>query len=221
VRGAFITLEGGEGAGKTTLARSLASALRFSGLQVDLTREPGGTPDAELVRNLLVTGGTGRWSAMEEACLLFAARLNHVRNRISPAIERGEWVLCDRFTDSSIAYQGYAGDQRTDLIRLKQLAAIVMGDFKPNLTIIVDVDPEIGLRRTVARGEAASRFELLGLEFHRRLRHGYLEIAREEPVRCAVVDGHQEPELVFRQAMTIIQERLGWPRLNSLPPFGH
>lgn len=219
MRGAFITLEGGEGAGKSTLARRLEFAIRAMGLRVDLTREPGGTPDAEALRHLLVTGGANRWSPMEEACLLFAARLNHVRNRIAPALDRGDWVICDRFTDSSIAYQGYAGNGPQDLSRIYRLAELLLGDFKPNLTLVVDINPRIGLQRTIQRGEAATRFELFSMDFHDRLRQGFLNIAAQEPVRCVVIDGSLHPDDVFRQAVEAIESRLRWPKARHLLEF--
>ncbi|TGY87923.1 dTMP kinase [Marinicauda algicola] len=205
-RGRFITLEGGEGAGKSTLARRLAEELTRRGIEVDVTREPGGTDNAEAIRELLVTGDTRRWSALSETLLFHAARVDHLENRIRPALERGVWVICDRFADSTRAYQGAAG--KLERARLDALHEAVLGEFEPDLTLILDLDPQIGLERARERGEAVTRFEKHDLAFHRALREGFLEIAREEPERCAVIDAARDAETIAAEALAIIDRRL-------------
>lgn len=206
-RGRFITLEGGEGAGKSTLARKLSESLTARGLEVDLTREPGGTPNAEAIRELLVTGETGRWSPLSEALLLYAARADHLERFIEPALASGRWVICDRFADSTRAYQGAAG--KLDRARLDALHVAALGDFAPDLTLILDLDPQAGLERTHRRGEAATRFEKHDIAFHEALRQGFLEIAHEAPRRCAVIDAAQDPDAIAAQALDLIDQRLG------------
>ena len=206
MRGRFITLEGGEGAGKTTLIRGIANTLADRGLHVITTREPGGTPGAETLRDLLLKGDTDRWSATTEALLMYASRVDHVERLIEPALNRGAWVLCDRFSDSTTAYQGGAGGVPLD--RIKALHQAALGDFKIDLTLIVDLDPMIGKDRTIQRGEAITRFEKLGIEFHRRLRQSFLDIAKSEPERCTVLNGAQGPDMVLAQAMDVIDKKM-------------
>lgn len=207
--GKFITLEGGEGAGKTTLIEGLKGALERDGLTVVKTREPGGTPNAEAIRELLLSGDVERWSPVSEALLFYAARVDHVERVIRPAIERGDWVLCDRFADSTRAYQGAAGG--TDPSRLAALHKVALDSFEPDLTLIVDIDPSVGLERTWARGEKETRFEAKGSVFHERLRQAFLEIAAAEPERCAVIDGEQPANAVLDAALGIISQRFGTP----------
>jgi dTMP kinase len=208
-RGCFITLEGGEGAGKTTLARALSEALTARGLEIVLTREPGGTPNAEALRTLLVEGDPGRWSPVGETLLLYAAREDHVRRVIAPALERGVWVICDRFSDSTRAYQGVAGGLDTGHIDAIETAAL--GQFKPDLTLIADLPPEAGLARAAARGEAVTRFEARSGAFHARLRQAFLAIAAAEPGRCAVLDASLPPEALAQAALEVIAQRLALP----------
>ncbi len=185
-RGRFITFEGGEGAGKTTQLGLLSESLRRAGIPVLLTREPGGSIGAEEIRNLLVTGAVGRWDAISEALLHFAARRDHVETKIKPALEDGIWVLCDRFADSSMAYQGYGyGLGREKIEALQQFA---IGEFLPDLTLILDMPVEAGLARAAGRDEDKSRYEQLDIEFHERVRDGFREIAMAEPKRCIIVD---------------------------------
>ncbi|MGJ3232388.1 MAG: dTMP kinase [Oceanicaulis sp.] len=206
-RGLFITLEGGEGAGKTTLAASLSAAFRAAGRDVVLTREPGGTPNAEALRALLVEGETGRWSPMAETLLMFAARVDHVERLIRPALERGAVVICDRFTDSTRAYQGAAGGvDRADIEAVRKAA---LGPLEPDLTFILDLDPAAGLDRTRARGEAVTRFERQPGAFHAALRQAFLDIAAGAPERCVVLDGAAPAEGVAAAARAAIAERLG------------
>jgi dTMP kinase len=184
----FITFDGGEGAGKTTHIKLLAARLEASGLALVLTREPGGSEGAEQLRSLLVEGATGRWSAEAEALLNYAARDSHLRDKIRPALAAGQSVLCDRFMDSTRAYQGYAGG--CDLALIDAMERVVVGETRPDLTLIFDLDPKIGLERAKGRGDSAEdRYERKGLEFHERLRDGFLAIAKAEPERCKVIDG--------------------------------
>lgn len=195
--GLFITFEGGEGTGKSSHARDLAEALRKAGRTVLVTREPGGSPSAEEVRSLLVTGAVGRWSADAEALLNYAARDSHLRETIRPALARGDLVLCDRFMDSSRAYQGFAGGG--DLALLDMLERTIVGATRPELTLILDVEPELGLTRAKGRGGAAGaedRFEKKGLAFHRKLREAFLDIAAKDPRRCRVIDSSRPYEAV-------------------------
>lgn len=208
-RGRFITLEGGEGAGKSTLARGLSAALEQSGLETVITREPGGTPNAEALRALLVEGEPGRWSPLAETLLLYAAREDHVATLIKPALERGAWVICDRFYDSTRAYQGAAGGLQVD--RLDAIHTASLGEFAPDLTLVVDLDPQIGLARTRTRGEDATRFELKPAAFHSALRQGFLDIARAQPDRCAVIDGSLPSNEVLAAALATVSSRLGAP----------
>ncbi|WP_339745153.1 dTMP kinase [uncultured Maricaulis sp.] len=206
MRGRFITLEGGEGAGKTTLIKALTEKLRSSGLDVVVTREPGGTPGAEILREILLTGTTDRWSPMTEALLMYAARVDHVERLIAPALQRGTWVLSDRFADSTTAYQGAAGGVPIERIKLLHQAAL--GNFKPDLTLILDVNPQIGIERTIARGEDATRFERFDPGFHGRLRRAFLDLADDDPERCVVIDGSETAENVFRRAVDLIDTHL-------------
>ncbi|MEO9873806.1 MAG: dTMP kinase [Anderseniella sp.] len=184
-RALFITFEGGEGTGKSTQTALLADRLRQSGNRVVETREPGGSPDADAIRQLLVSGDTGRWSATAEILLNYAARESHLRETIIPALENGAIVICDRFSDSTRAYQGYAGNGDSELI--EQLDRKIVGDNQPDLTLVFDLDPRIGLERARQRG-GDDRFERKGLEFHNRLRNGYLAIAGKFPARCSLID---------------------------------
>lgn len=185
-RGFFITLEGGEGAGKSTQLRCLADHLTARGREVVATREPGGSDGAEAIRALLVSGAADRWSPMSETLLLYAARSDHIERTIRPALERGAVVISDRFADSTRAYQGAAGGVAPDFIH--ELERQVLGDARPELTLIFDLPAEAGLARAAGRGAAEARFESKGLDFHRRLRDGFLAIAEAEPQRCRVID---------------------------------
>lgn len=184
--GRFITFEGGEGAGKTTHVRLLADALRAAGQDVIETREPGGSPGAEEIRELLIHGEAGRWDAMTEALLHFAARRDHVSRVIRPALAAGQWVLSDRFADSTMAYQGYGHGLGREVI--ERLYDLTVGDLRPDLTVILDLPVEEGLRRAAARKDGGSRYERMDRAFHQRLRDGFLAIAEREPGRCFVVD---------------------------------
>ncbi|MBO6797860.1 dTMP kinase [Maricaulis sp.] len=205
--GKFISLEGGEGAGKTTLIRKLKTHLENQGLEVIITREPGGTPGAEDLRDILLTGQTDRWSPVTEALLMYAARVDHVERLIQPALARGAWVISDRFSDSTLAYQGAAGG--VDIARIRQLHTVALEDFYPDLTFILDLDPLVGLRRTVERGEDPTRFEMHETDFHTRLRDAFLRIASDEPDRCVVIDASMAPDAVYEAALEIMADKLG------------
>lgn len=193
MRGLFITLEGGEGAGKSTQSRRLKAALESAGRDVVLTREPGGTPEAEKIRDLLVQREGGNWTPMAECLLFFAARQMHVETLIKPALADGKIVICDRFTDSTIAYQGYG--HGFDIPTIEQIAHLSLGDFKPDLTFILDLPAADGLTRSLkqkdistGRENTEDRFEKLKIDFHEKLRQGFLEIAAKDSERCVVVD---------------------------------
>jgi dTMP kinase len=204
-RGRFITFEGGEGAGKSTQAARLAARLQATGIEVVRTREPGGSQGAEALRELLVHGGADRWSPTAETLMMYAARSDHLERVIRPALAAGAWVVCDRFSDSTRAYQGAGGGVPTELIETLD-KAVVLGD-QPDLTLIIDVPAELGLERAQARGGEA-RFEGKGLAFHRRLREGFLAIARAEPDRCVVLDGAAAPDDVADRIWKAVQSQL-------------
>ncbi|MGR3468167.1 MAG: dTMP kinase [Shimia sp.] len=189
--GRFITLEGVDGAGKSTQARMLADWLSAQGQEVVLTREPGGSPGAEAIRALLVEGDPDRWSPETEALLYAAARRDHLERLIAPALERGATVLCDRFADSSRVYQGATrGDLRGTVDALHTL----MIGREPDLTLILDMDPAVALSRGLGRDHAEDRFEEMGLGFQERVRAGYLALARDFPERCRLIDAGRTPE---------------------------
>lgn len=203
--GRFITLEGGEGTGKSTLARGLGEALRATGREVVLTREPGGAPGADAIRKLLVEGESARWSAMEEALLFAAARLNHLTHTIRPALQRGAWVVCDRYYDSTRAYQVAAGGLDPDV--LTALNGLI-GAQRPDLTLVLDLDPALGLSRSQGHHAGEDRFEKKDGAFHERVRAEFRAIAAREPKRCVMVDAAQPPEAVLREALQAIETRL-------------
>jgi dTMP kinase len=205
-RGLFVTLEGGEGAGKSTLARTLQASLKAEGHEVVMTREPGGTPGAEQIRELLVKGDAERWSAMTEALLFYAARVDHVEKVIRPGVDRGAIVISDRFADSTMAYQGAAGG--VEFSRLQALHKLVLDDFKPDLTLLIDIPPETGLARTRDRLGLEVRFESKALAFHERLRASYMALAGESPERFLTMDGLRDPEDLASIALKAIHERI-------------
>ncbi len=205
----LITLEGGEGAGKSTHIRRLGEAMRAAGESVVLTREPGGSEGAEQIRALLVGGAVNRWEPMSEALLHYAARRDHVERTIRPALAAGAWVLCDRFADSTMAYQGYGQGLPRDWI--ERLHRIVLGEFAPALTLILDLPVEEGLIRARARGGAdgEDRYERMGPGFHERLRAGFLDIAVREPARCVLIDAGRPVDEVASAIRQAVRERLG------------
>ena len=203
----MITVEGGEGAGKSTQVERLVASLDAAGLPAQRTREPGGSQGAEAIRRLLLEGESDRWDALGEALLLNAARRDHVIRTIEPALARGVWVVCDRFADSTLAYQGYGRGLPLD--RLRALHRLTLGDFQPDLTLILDLPVEEGLRRAMLRPGAADRFERLDHGFHQRLRDGFLAIAAAEPERCVLVDASGDVESVHHAIIAAVGQRLG------------
>lgn len=204
--GCFITLEGGEGVGKSTQAALLREFLDEAGYSVVLTREPGGALGAEEVRSLLVEGDAERWSPTGELLLLYAARDDHLRHTIRPALERGDWVICDRFSDSTRVYQGHVGGVDASLIA--ELERTVVAETRPDLTIVFDMDAQAGLDRAAERGGVEDRFERKGFAFHDALRQGFLEIARSEPGRCAVIDAGRDVSAVAADIRELVKQRL-------------
>lgn len=204
-KGFFLTLEGGEGAGKSTQARRLAEALRARGRDVVLTREPGGSPSAELLRPVLLTGEAERWTPLAEALLMYAGREEHLVQTIRPALARGAIVICDRFADSTEAYQGAAGAVAPGI--LSSLRAAVVNGTEPDLTLIFDLPVEVGLARAGARGGEA-RFESKGAAYHQRLRDAFLAIARRDPARCRIIDAAQDMDAVYAQLVKAVDEAL-------------
>ncbi len=201
----FITLEGGEGAGKSTQAKKLAAALKKRGISSIGTREPGGSPGAEEIRNLIVHGEPGRWDTLTETLLIFAARADHVVRTIKPALAARKWVICDRFTDSTFAYQGAGRGLARETIR--RMEAIVLDDFRPDLTLILDLPVETGLARASGRGRGATRFENFDVEFHERLRQAFLAIARRSRERCVVIDASANAEAVAEAIWKTVAKR--------------
>jgi dTMP kinase len=200
-RGRFITLEGGEGAGKSTQARMLAEALRAGGRDVLLTREPGGAPGAEILRGLLLSGDVA-WSLPAETLLHFAARAEHVEKTIRPALAAGTFVVCDRFYDSTMVYQGHAlGGDRAAIASLAAMLGLA-----PDLTLVLDVDVPTAVARMRARGTAADRYERLGQDFFARVREGFLAVAAAEPGRCVVIDATLAPEAVAARVWDAVEQ---------------
>jgi dTMP kinase len=205
-RGRFITFEGGEGAGKSTQVRMLASRLKAAGRQLIATREPGGSPGAEAIRKLLVEGAADRWAPLPETLLFLAARSDHVASAIEPALAAGHWVICDRFSDSTVVYQGIGRGLGVERVRaLQQLTVTIT----PDLTFVLDTDPREGLARTHGRAAGEDRFEQFDAGFHFRLREAFLGIARSEPKRCTVVDSSQPPDIVAEEIWRTVEARLG------------
>ncbi len=208
--GRFITFEGGEGSGKTTQVQRLADRLRLKGSEVVLTREPGGSPGAEAIRHLLLSGIVKPLGPEAEAMMFAAARDDHVTHVIRPALERGAWVICDRFIDSTRVYQGALGNVDQRLIRA--LERLVVGDTMPVLTIILDVPPEIGLARAYGRNAGADRFEAEHFEYHQLLRTAYRDLAVQEPERCVLVDASASADALAVRIWMMVSERLLRPR---------
>ena len=208
MRGRFITFEGGEGTGKSTHAALLAERLKAFGVGVHLTREPGGSPGAEILRYVILSGVAKPLGAEAEAMLFAAARDDHLKTVIRPALERGVWVICDRFADSTRVYQGVAGE--VDSRSIRALERIVVGDTKPDLTCILDVPAAVGMQRAAKRrgDTGADRFENEALAFHEKLRDGFLMLAASEPERCVLIDATVPKEEVAEQIWRIVSQRL-------------
>jgi dTMP kinase len=207
MRGRFITFEGGEGSGKSTHAALIAERLKARGLDVVLTREPGGSPGAEIIRHVLLSGAAKPFGPDTEAILFAAARDDHIRSTIAPALARGQWVVCDRFMDSTRVYQGALGHVDPRLIR--GLERVTVGELVPDITFILDVPADVGLARASRRrGSAqADRFEAEDVAFHDRLRRAYAALAKLEPGRCILVDGTKPKPAVFDLIWKTIMQR--------------
>lgn len=185
----------------------MLAALAHAGIAAQKTREPGGSPGAEAIRHLLLDGSDERWDAVGEALLLYAARRDHVLRLINPALDQGDWVVCDRFADSTLAYQGYGrGLPIDDLLALHRFA---LGDFMPDLTLILDLPAADGLARAARRSAASDRFERLDLAFHERMRQGFCRIAADNPMRCVVIDATGDRDSVHRAIVAAVAARLG------------
>ncbi|MGH6790302.1 MAG: dTMP kinase [Pseudolabrys sp.] len=208
MRGRFITFEGGDGSGKSTHARLLADRLKAQGLDVVLTREPGGSTGAEVIRHILLSGGAKPFGPETEAILFAAARDDHIRTRIAPALADGSWVISDRFIDSTRVYQGIVS--RVDHRLIRGLERVTVGTVVPDLTLIIDVPAELGLARAARRRAKshADRFEAEDIEFHELLRQAYLTLVKLEPERCALIDGRNAREVVAGDVWKIVAERL-------------
>lgn len=206
-KGFFITLEGGEGAGKSTQATRLAEKIELLGFTVTKTREPGGSVSAEEIRNLLVNGSPDRWTPVGETLLNYAARDSHLNETIRPALASSHIVICDRFMDSTRAYQGAAGGVDTALI--KTLEGSIIGETMPDLTLIFDIDPVTGLARTGTRKQSGeNRFEQKPLAFHQTLRETFLELVKDEPERCVLIDASKDVTAVFNQIWSVVEPKL-------------
>jgi dTMP kinase len=208
MRGRFITFEGGEGTGKSTQAALLAERLKGYGLGIVVTREPGGSPGAEAIRHVVLSGAAQPLGSHAEAILFAAARDDHVRQLIRPALEGGRWVICDRFADSTRIYQGVLGNVDPRVIR--SLERITVGDTRPDVTVILDAPAEIGLERALGRrgGGGIDRFEGETLEFHNKLREAYRELAEREPDRCVLIDATAGTQTVADAVWAVVNRRL-------------
>lgn len=205
-RGRFITFEGGEGAGKSTQVQRLAARLKGQGREVVTTREPGGSPGAESIRDIVLRGDADRWSPTTETLLMYAARRDHIERVIRPALMRGAWVICDRFADSTRAYQGAAGGVDPQFITA--LETFILEETRPDLTLVFDLPAEVGLERAHARAGAEMRFESKGMAFHERLRSGFQAIAAAEPDRCTVIDATATMDGVEAAVWAAVEARL-------------
>ena len=215
-RGRFITFEGGEGAGKSTQVRRLSERLNALGIDVVATREPGGSPGAEIVRHLLLSGAAKPLGPLAEAALFAAARADHLDVTIRPAVDRGSWVISDRFSDSTRVYQGALGNVDPKLIAA--LETVTVGETKPDLTVVLDVPADEGLARATARsGAAADRFESESLNFHRHLRDAFRDLALREPERCVLIDGRQDADTVAEAIWHAVASRLSLVEESATP----
>jgi dTMP kinase len=206
-RGRFITFEGGEGVGKTTQIRALATYLEEKNIPTVLTREPGGTEGGEIIRNIVLEGATDRWDPMTELLLIYAARRDHVMRVVRPALQKGQWVLCDRFADSSIVYQGVVRGLGSETVR--RLHRLSLGNFWPDLTILLDMDAYEGLSRADRRdADASFRFERMGEEFHKKVRQAFLNLADDDKSRFAVVNAAASEEDVSANIFASVDARL-------------
>ncbi|MGL4290758.1 MAG: dTMP kinase [Phreatobacter sp.] len=209
-RGRFITFEGGEGAGKSTQARRLAEFLESHGIRSVLTREPGGSPGAEIIRHVLLSGAAEPFGPEAETILFGAARRDHLTSTILPALTRGDWVICDRFADATRVYQGLAG--KVDPAFILALEHLTVGADRPDLTLVLDLPPKVGLARVASRQQGAlDRFEREGVAFHTKLRQGFKALVQSEPERCRLVDATRDPDTVAAEIRDLVLARFDLP----------
>ena len=201
----FITFEGGEGSGKSTQIKILKNKLSKKH-KVIITREPGGTKEAELIRNLLVRGKSNKWSGTTEVLLNFTARKDHVDKVILPSLKKKMWVLCDRFSDSTLAYQGYGRNVSEDLI--KNLNKSLINNLKPKITFLFDIDPKIGLRRSKKRNNNELRYENMPLSYHRKIRNAYLDMAKKNKKRIKIIDASLDEDSISEIIWSFVQKEL-------------
>lgn len=213
MKGKFITFEGGDGSGKSTQIKLLSEYLKVKGEDVEATKEPGGTEVGQEIRKLLVCGDKDKFDAVAEALLYFADRHVHMTQKVWPALNEGKIVLSDRFADSTVAYQYYGYNKRVSKDVLDNLYDIAVGNFRPDLTIILDIDPKKGLERSFNKAKSAEvkelRFEGREIEFHENLRNGFLEIAKQEPERCVVLNADKSVEELHKDIVKVVESRLG------------
>ena len=198
----FITFEGGDGSGKSTQANLLKDYLENLNFETIKTREPGGTPSAEILRDLLTTGEVEKWTPMSEALLMWASRYEHLIQVIEPALNSGKNVICDRFYDSTYAYQGVAHNLGID--KMEKLKKIIIGDIEPDVTFVLDIDPKVGLKRSLDRPNQENRFESYNIDFHNKIRSAFLEIAKKNKNRCVVVDASLNEQEIKNLIITVI-----------------
>ncbi len=202
----FITFEGGDGSGKSTQVNFLFDYLTSKKIDTIKTREPGGTPSAEVLRELLTKGETNKWQPITEALLMWAARFEHIHEVINPSLEMGKTVICDRFYDSTYAYQGIA--HNLGLEKMIELKSLIIGNIEPSVTFILDIDPEIGLERTKDRGNSENRFENFDLDFHKKIRKGFLDIANKYKERCVLVNAELSQNEISKVIVKEINKRM-------------
>lgn len=198
----FITFEGGDGSGKSTQVNLLKDYLDNLNFETIKTREPGGTPSAEILRDLLTTGEVEKWTPMSEALLMWASRYEHLIQVIEPALNSGKNVICDRFYDSTYAYQGVAHNLGID--KMEKLKKIIIGDIEPDVTFVLDIDPKVGLKRSLDRSNKENRFESYNIDFHNKIRSAFLEIAKKNKNRCVVVDASLNEQEINNLIITVI-----------------
>ena len=198
----FITFEGGDGSGKSTQVNLLKDYLDNLNFETIKTREPGGTPSAEILRDLLTTGEVEKWTPMSEALLMWASRYEHLIQVIEPALNSGKNVICDRFYDSTYAYQGVAHNLGID--KMEKLKKIIIGDIEPDVTFVLDIDPKVGLKRSLDRSNQENRFESYNIDFHNKIRSAFLEIAKKNKNRCVVIDASLNEQKINNLIITII-----------------